>query len=385
MRTMVACVVPKRALLALRRLCNHGWRAEVFIPALLDALHGLIPSARNLFDWADAEGRLLHYFVEGEVNTAVARLYFDRFHNREEAASMPAFDSLRHAPMGVRGAADLNTAEFFRSDLYQQIWIPQGLHTRIEGIVRNRSGRLVGSLVLYRGPCDTPFNEHDEALLALLLPMVAGALERAQRTAAVTPRELHVSSREPVQTLLLDLHGQVLHATPGAARLLMLADDGLCRDALQRTMDGRVQRLFARLITQLSQRAQQQPALPPKAGWPSLTVLNAFGRFDVHSAILCPPDAPAAIGAPLLQLMLRWLEPREVTLQRVLRELPISEGQASVCAALYAGQAQTDIARSKGVAASTVVDHVRKLYRTLEVSASTELRELIDRRITAQV
>ena len=384
MPAMVARPVPKRALLAVRRLCLSGWPAEVFVPALLEALHGVIPSARNLFDWADADGRLLHYFVEGAVDTAVARLYFERFHNREEAMCMPPFDSLRQAPMGVRGAAELNRAEFFDSALYHQIWRPQGLHTRIEGIVRTRSGRLLGSLVLYRGPHDPPFDPRAEALLATLLPMVAAALERAQPMAAFAPNDLHVNSREPVQTLLLNLRGQVLHATPGAARLLMLADDGLSRDALQRSMDERVQRLFACLITPLARRAQLQPAATPRAGWPSLTVLNGFGRFEVHSAILWPPEASSAAAAPLLQIMVRWLEPRAVAIQRVLRDLPISEAQASVCAALYAGRAQTDIARSTGVAASTVVDQVRKLYRTLEVNAVAEIRELIDRRIAAQ-
>lgn len=357
----------------------------MLIPALLEALHGVIPSARNLFDWTDDEGRLLRYFFEGPVDTAIAQLYFEQFHNRKEVACMPAFGSLREAPMGVRCAGELDHPAFFDSELYNEVWRPQGLRTRLEGIVRSRSGRLMGSLVLYRGPGETPFGTRDEALLATLLPMVAGALERPSPACDATPRELHVTGPEPAETLLLDLHGRVLHGTPGAARLLMLADDGLSRDTLQRTLGERVKRLFGRLILQLGERARLQPAALPRAGWPSLTMFNAFGRFDAHSALLWSPDAGNARGAPLLQIVVRRLEPRPVALHRVLRQLPISPGQASVCVALYAGQAQTDIARSMGVAASTVVDHVRKLYRTLEVSGSAELRELLDQRIGAAV
>jgi DNA-binding NarL/FixJ family response regulator len=53
---------------------------------------------------------------------------------------------------------------------------------------------------------------------------------------------------------------------------------------------------------------------------------------------------------------------------------------------LYAGESQGEIARTMGVAKSTVVDHVRKLYRALDVSGLHELRDLLgptpDRRHT---
>ena len=112
-------------------------------------------------------------------------------------------------------------------------------------------------------------------------------------------------------------------------------------------------------------------------------MFNAYGRFDAQSSLLCSPGAAQHAERGLLQIVLLRLEPREVAVQRVLRELPISLGQASVCAALYAGQTQTEVARDLGVAASTVVDHVRKLYRALGVCGAAELRELLDRRIAA--
>ena len=75
-------------------------------------------------------------------------------------------------------------------------------------------------------------------------------------------------------------------------------------------------------------------------------------------------------------------KPREVSVQRVLRSMPVTVGQASVCAALFAGQPQDEIARALGVATSTVVDHVRKLYCALDVSSLSELRALLDRRLS---
>ena len=375
--------VPKRALSSFQALCHSGWPAQTLVPALLDALHGLIPSARNLFDWTDAEGRLLHYFIEGSVDLGVASLYFEHFHNRRESEWMPAFATLRSTPAGVRGAGSLNSAGFFQSALYNEVWRPQGMHTRIEGVVRGRSGKLLGSLVLYRGPGEPVFKLSDEHALASLLPRIADALERcstAQGQAA--PSGLFVPAREPAETLLIDMDGRVRHTSPGASRLLMLADEGLTPQAVSRSLPCLVQRLFGRLVVQVRERlAGGDPNL--HQAWPSLTRINAYGRFDAHATPLRSHDAAMADQAELLLLTIRRLEPREVAVRRVLRELPISAGQASVCVALFAGQAQTQIARELGVAASTVVDHTRKLYRALDICGANELRDLIDRRLSS--
>lgn len=374
-RHVKSAYVPKRAIATIHALCATGWPAEVFVPALLEALHGIIPSARNLFDWTDDAGRLLRYFVEGPVDIGVAKLYFEQFHNRREPACMQPFAVLQHAPAGVRSASTLHRADFYASELYNEIWRPQGLHTRIEGVVRSRTGRLLGSLVLYRGPDDLPFTSADERLLDALLPPIARALQCCAIPDADAP---HLPGPESAETFLLDLHGRLLNASPGAARLLMLADGGITRDALQRPLADRVDHLFGRLIDQLRSRASAGAAASLRA-WPSLSIFNGYGRFDADGILLC--SAGQRLDGPLAQVTLRRLEPREVALQRVLRNLPVTVGQAAVGSALYAGRTQPEIARDLGVAASTVVDHVRKLYSALEVGSISELRALLDRRL----
>ena len=53
----------------------------------------------------------------------------------------------------------------------------------------------------------------------------------------------------------------------------------------------------------------------------------------------------------------------------------------AVCPALYQGQARAGIGQRLGVAASTVVDPVRKAYRALDLNSAHELRALLDQRI----
>jgi DNA-binding CsgD family transcriptional regulator len=360
-----------RSSAALRALCQLDLHAEVLVPAVLEALHDVVPSHRNLFDWTDDQGRLVRYFIEGSIDAAVARLYFDEFHNRREAEAMPPFQSLHRAPRGVRSAGELDHPAFFQSALYNEIWRPQGFHTRLEAVVRGAAGRLIGSLVLYRAPADPRFTREDEQRLTAVLPDFAAALESHGPAVA---DDRHVPSHQPPQTLLLTLAGEVCHASPGAHALLLMAEGGASRDALSRPLDALAGRLLPMLMTKLREHARS-PLLQAAAPPPSITHETAAGQF-VASGVLMRPISGS--GAPLAQVTLRRLEPHRVALARALRKLPLTPGQAAVCRELYHGRSHGDIGQRLGVATATVVDHVRKTYDQLDLRSSMELRAALD-------
>lgn len=365
--------VSKRKLAQLQALGHAGLAPGEYIPALLEALHAVIPSARNLLDWTDAGGRLLRYDIEGPVDTRIAEIYFEHFHNRLEGDCMPVFASLMRSPAGVRAAAPLMTHEFFNSALYHEVWKPQQLHSRIEGVVRGVRGQLLGSLVLYRGPTDPAFQPDDEQALAALLPSVARGLEWLR---PASNDERFRPAPEGAETLLLRPDGELLHASAGALRLLLLADDGLSPAAfaqLQQRLPGQLRRLFGRLLEALRERPQ--PALSAR----SMTLVNAHGCFTVEASRLEPLHGAAAEG--LLQISLRRMEPEVVALHRALRHLPLSPTQLRVCAGLYRGCPMATLGRELGVAASTVTDHVRKAYRALDVRDAAALRRLLERQM----
>ncbi len=369
-----ATMKPTRTLAALRALCALQLRPEVLVPALLEALHTLVPSQRNLFDWTDAQGRLVRYFIEGPVDAEIARLYFTEFHNRLEAEAMPRFDTLRSLPAGVRSAEELNHPGFFRSALYNEVWRPQGLHTRLEAVLRGRCGTLLGSLVLYRGPGERPFDLQDEQRLGAVLPAFAAALQ-AHGVAQADDR--HVPSPEAPESLLLTLDGTLCHASPGAERLLLLADGGLTPDRLTRPLPVAQVQPMAWLLARLRERAAAGAAemlAPP----PSVVHETAAGQF-VASGTLLRARRPG--DAPLAQVTLRRLEPHRVALERCLRSLPLTPGQLAVCRGLFHGHTHGQIGRQLGVAPATVIDHVRKIHDALDLRSSEELRTLLSRRM----
>lgn len=347
-------------------LLGLGLTPQVFVAALLETLHALIPSTFNLFDWTDRQGRLLHYLFEGPIDPEINRIYFAHFHNRAEPVGMPSFQQALTAGTQVLGAAALDHAEFYRSAYYNEIWRPQGLHSRIEGIVRNEAGAPLGSLVLYRGPGERRFSRSEEQLLACLLPYVARGLQEPPASMAATR---HHPAPRPPAFVCLRPDGSISQLCPEAPQRLLLAHGACTPEAASR----RPRLADYPALLQLWRQWQAPPYRPLR-----LELDNAWGRFVFESCVLQPP----AGGEAQLHVSIRHLEPEALSLHRAITGLALSPSQQEVCRLLYLGLSQAEIARRLQVSSSTVVDHVRKLYTRLDVHSSTELMALLHARIS---
>jgi len=344
-----------RELSRLRELCALDLPTPFVMPVILAELHALVPSSRNLFDWCDGDGALSRYCVEGPVDEAIARLYFDEFHNRREAEAMPSFAQALRSGAVLNGAAQLDTARFFNSALYAEIWRPQGFRYRVELIVRSSSGQPLGSLVLYRGPGDPCFTAVEEARLLPLLPYLAQALSR-DALPRCAPAHWQPAP-EPAEVLLLDEAGRLRHASGGARRLLLQAGPGPGLPRAAPTEE---------LLATLHAAARQGPALRQ--------IDSPWGRFEFRARRLDAVDAWAACWT---EVQLRRFEPRELADERRLQGFELSSGQAAVARLLLQGLAQAEVAQRLNVAPSTVVDHTRKLYQRLGVRSARELADRV--------
>ena len=114
---------------------------------------------------------------------------------------------------------------------------------------------------------------------------------------------------------------------------------------------------------------------PVLAAPPSISHDTMAGQFVASGTLLRPLQASAS---PLAQVTLRRLEPHRVALERALRALPLTAGQMAVCRQLYHGRSHAQISHHLGVAPATVVDHVRKAYRALDLRSTMELRAKVD-------
>jgi DNA-binding CsgD family transcriptional regulator len=348
----------------IRALCSLGLPGEQLVPALLEALHRIIPSSRNLFDWTDAGGNLVRYFFEGPIDAEVARHYFEEFYNRRETVAMGGFRESVLGRATVRSAAELDHPAFFRSDLYNEIWRPQRLHTRVEAIVRGSRGRPLGSLVLYREKGAPAFAREEEALLGDLLPYIARGLE-AESALAID----FVARRERRAVLNLAGDGSLLHLSDDAHKMLLLSHGGITPRSAGRQPVGPEFATLAMLADQIRshERASRHQVM--------LTVDNAWGRFVFEAQ----PLRPAGGGAsPAIHVSIQHQEPRVVAWRRALSGLSLSIAQTEVCALLRGGYTQQQIGASLGIAPSTVADHVKKIYGRLDVHSVRELCARVD-------
>ena len=357
---------------SLRALASMGLPAELFVPAALEMMHGIIPSLRNLFDWTDAQGNLIRYYFEGPIDQRVAAHYFEEFHNRREGDVMPTFRQAVTGRSVIRSAQELENEAFYRSALYNEIWRPQGLHTRLEAVVRDAGGRPLGSLVLYRGPGERSFSREDEVLLEQAARYVARGLEVP--SAGLVAGEF-VERRDRRAVLSLDAQGRLCHLSADALKMLLLSHGGVTPENVAHS-HRREDFPTPSLLWQQHQRA----ATPGSDGM-VITVENAWGRFVYESA----PMAPLGDGgAPMLHVGIRQQEPYGLGLRRAIDALPLSPAQREVCALLHAGRNTSDIAASLSISPSTVTDHVKKIYARLDVHSVHELSARIHRQVMTQ-
>lgn len=347
-----------------RELCSLGLSSELLIPALLEALHRVIPSARNLFDWVDGEGRILRYYFEGPIDHQVAERYFGEFHNRREAEVMPKYQDVIRGSATVRSAQELNSPAFFESALYHEIWRPQRLHCRLEGIVRSGGGKPLGSLVLYRERGEKIFDQADEGLLARLLPYIAHGLCHGARQGADYVRA------EPREALVnLDVAGRIVHLSRNAHKVLLLAHGDISPGSAAQPPSSQAFPTLSLLHGQVTRSFESPDAAC------TLTLINPWGRFEFRAERL---EALGSAGTALIGICIQHLVPAEAKRLDRLERSGLTITQQKVCSLLLEGLSQAEIAGRLNVSKSTVVDHIRKAYLRLDVHSVDELRERVD-------
>lgn len=357
---------------SLRALGAMGLPAELFIPAALEVMHDIVPSLRNLFDWTDAQGNLVRYYFEGPVDPQIASHYFEEFHNRREADAMPTFRQTVTGHAVICSAQELENDAFFRSALYNEIWRPQGLHTRLEAIVRDAAGRPMGSLVLYRGPGERSFSREDERLLEQATRYVARGLEVP--SAGLVAGQF-VERRDRRAVLSLDAEGRLCHLSPDALKMLLLSHGGMTPDNVGASQS----REDFPTLCLLWQHHQRHAARHPEGL--VITVENSWGRFIYESTPLVPlsPGVP-----PQLHVAIRQQEPYSLGLRRALESFELTPAQREVCSLLHCGRSTADIAASLAITPATVADHIKKIYARLDVHSVHELSARIHGQVLAR-
>lgn len=347
----------------IRQLCALGLGGPLMMPELVRALHHVIPSHINVFLYADRDGEFADIYSEYPDFLPLTKIFLEHFVQGSDR--IPSFSECMRSHHGVAANEGVfNGNEFFRTDYYNLIFRPQGIHIPLQAAIRDRNGRALGAMLEYREPGSRDFTEEEMGLMASFIPHIAHGLQ---------PRpDLSEAAAESEDRGLLVVQppASVLYASPHIRTLIHFA---LNRTA-GRNGDAGVDEALRPILTQLCANLRDaftNRAAPP----PAASLRSAWGQFILRAYWL---ESPGAAVSGLVGITIERHEPLSVHILRNMRDSGLTGRQRDLCLLLFEGMSIKAAARRLRVSQHTVVDHLKKIYLKLDVHSRDELRSKLE-------
>jgi DNA-binding CsgD family transcriptional regulator len=343
------------AIAHVRQLCCLGLGGEQIMPALLGAMHDVISSESNVFQFVDQQGAITNFYHERLIPDLV-RLYVSEYDRLITDDTPNLAKALESGP--IAGSTRIPSKDFFRTDLYNLIFRPYGHHHMLDGLARE-NGRKLGAITLFREARESPFKEEEERVLARVMPYVAYALQQPARPVTLVANGLS-------GLVVLDREGKIAHISETARTLLFWATHPQVSPSVGGKDSGgadALRRLGRRLVAIFEDKDPGPPVLRHQ---------NPWGRFVFRAHWLNSETGPSK---PLIGVTAELEEPLEIRAMRNLRSLPLSPQQSEVGLLVAVGQTNEHIAERLRIRSTTVRDHLNKIYLKLDVSRREDLIE----------
>jgi DNA-binding CsgD family transcriptional regulator len=363
----------RRAVARIRQLSCLGLGGEAAVPEMLRELHGLVPAGSNIFAWAGAAGEITNVYTEHPGWVHMGPLYFAEFYERREREVILTFSEsmrLRDGPAvrHVDSFLKVDRREFLRSAMFNEILRQVNDHQRLFVAVRE-GVRGLGGMLLGRGQHDPPFTGDEAKRLELVVPHIAHAL------APTGNLDVELADTEEEGLIVAGLDGKILHLSPQAERLLLLAcypqfsPEALRRDAGHIVLPPPVVRICQNLVRVFKERPAED--LAEQVAPPVWRRRNVWGGFTFRAYWLTAPDAGGA--PPLLGVTVHKQEPLPLRFSRRMDDLPLSARECEACLLMLSGHSSATIAEKLGVSRHTAISHRRTIYAKLDVRNRAEL------------
>lgn len=333
----------------IRQLCCLGVESHAVMPALMEALHDLIPSSNNLFIWTDDEGTALDRYCEvylPAVIEASQQGLAGKTDLKAIVKSGKAVGNLRERP-----------PEFYKSPYFAEVYGPMRARHSLDAVVRTHRG-TEGVLILHRD-ADTPFTLEEEAELEAVLPYIRHIWTRPQ-----TETTHLFSDSDGYGTIVCDLAGKIQHISQNASQLLTMAQQQSAVSSAERPTH------LPQELQELSRRLSTLAMPGAHAGPPVLYVNNRWGRFVFRATWLDGVNAPQD---RLIAISVTRQEPLAVSVVRGFQKSPLSPKQRDVALMLVTGRSAEDIVKELSISVTTYKDHLRKIYEKLGITKRVDL------------
>jgi hypothetical protein len=357
----------------LKTLCCLGLPPESAMVAVVPVLHEIIPHGWSRLALLAPDAAITSTYLENPAMGPVFRKRLWQFMDDPSALVSLWIPSFRAVAIGW--SLHKQGHGYLQSGYYREIEAPLDSCWILSAMIGD-GGRSSSFVSLSRPRSARPFTVDDLQRLDRLRPWLAYAFRRRPTDNQILEDEAPISTAGPTLLngqLILTAEAELVYQSGGIDFLLLILAGEPGNYTRYVPVRDRLPAPVLKLVRQITGAASGTSNTPPR-----VQVSTAFGVLTLEAKWLVPAGTLAADAARdpkscLISVMIELREHPIAHAARVLRESGATPAQTKVGIHLALGKPKPIIADELDIQLSSVADHSKKLYQTLDVHNSTEL------------
>jgi DNA-binding CsgD family transcriptional regulator len=357
----------------LKTLCCLGLPPESAMVAVVPVLHEIIPHGWSRLALLAPDAAITSTYLENPAMGPVFRKRLWQFMDDPSALVSLWIPSFRAVAIGW--SLHKQGHGYLQSGYYREIEAPLDSCWILSAMIGD-GGRSSSFVSLSRPRSARPFTVDDLQRLDRLRPWLAYAFRRRPTDNQILEDEAPISTAGPTLLngqLILTAEAELVYQSGGIDFLLLILAGEPGNYTRYVPVRDRLPAPVLKLVRQITGAASGTSNTPPR-----VQVSTAFGVLTLEAKWLVPAgtlpaDAARDPKSCLISVMIELREHPIAHAARVLRESGATPAQTKVGIHLAFGKPKPIIADELGIQLSSVADHSKKLYQTLDVHNSTEL------------
>jgi DNA-binding CsgD family transcriptional regulator len=357
----------------LKTLCCLGLPPESAMVAVVPVLHEIIPHGWSRLALLAPDAAITSTYLENPAMGPVFRERLWQFMDDPSALVSLWIPSFRAVAIGW--SLHKQGHGYLQSGYYREIEAPLDSCWILSAMIGD-GGRSSSFVSLSRPRSARPFTVDDLQRLDRLRPWLAYAFRRRPTDNQILEDEAPISTAGPTLLngqLILTAEAELVYQSGGIDFLLLILAGEPGNYTRYVPVRHGLPAPVLKLVRQITGAASGTSNTPPR-----VQVSTAFGVLTLEAKWLVPAgtlpaDAARDPKSCLISVMIELREHPIAHAARVLRESGATPAQTKVGIHLALGKPKPIIADELGIQLSSVADHSKKLYQTLDVHNSTEL------------
>ena len=347
----------------LRQLCCLGLPKETLIKEFLCEITKVIPSHQNAFSSIDPfEFKPADIILAFDVGQEMTQLIhtINLTYWTPELTNNVATWFKSHKTISEFSVIE---KDFINSDMYNLIFRPLDQQHFLMTLLHFQ-GFPIGTMELFRGRNQKPFNTYEEILFGHLGSYLVHGLTASNNNIC------QYVDDGITGLLLMDVDGKIVFQSSTSKSLLMKACFPLLSLSIEpQSNEYHLLKKLAQMCRNLNLIFKNKEAQPP-----SFCHTNGLGLF-IFTAHWLEPENREPGG--LIGVTIEHQEPQVLKIVRALRDTPLSPTQKEVALLLAQRISSDEICQRLHIKKTTLKDHTGKIFTKLDISRREELLPLL--------